>query len=45
MTHLHPLHERNKVRDQLAGWFPKIGSLMDTAKVELLALTAFPRAH
>ena len=39
------LHERNEVRDQLAGWFPKISSLMDTAKVELLACTAFPRAH
>jgi putative transposase len=33
------------VRDQLAGRFPKIGTLMDTAKVEVLAVTAFPRAH
>jgi hypothetical protein len=34
-----------RVRDQLAGRFPKIGTLMDTAKVEVLAVTAFPRAH
>jgi putative transposase len=33
------------VRDQLAGRFPKIGTLMDTARVEVLAVTAFPRAH
>jgi putative transposase len=35
----------DEVRDQLAGRFPKIGTLMDTAKVEVLAFTAFPRAH
>jgi putative transposase len=34
-----------RVRDQLAGRFPKIGTLMDTARVEVLAVTAFPRAH
>lgn len=33
------------VRDQLAGRFSKIGPLMDQAKVEVLAFTAFPRAH
>jgi len=34
-----------RVRDQLAGRFPKIGTLMDTARVEVLAVTAFRRAH
>jgi len=28
-----------------AVWFPKIGSLMDNAKTEVLAFTAFPRPH
>src|SRR5437868_542511 len=32
-------------RDQLVARFPKIGPLMDTAKVEVLAFTSFPRAH
>jgi putative transposase len=35
----------DEVRDQLAGRFPKIGPLMDTAKTEVLAFTSFPRAH
>ncbi len=35
----------DEVRDQLAGRFPKIGPLMDEAKAEVLAFTAFPRAH
>ena len=35
----------DEVRDQLADRFPKIGPLMDTAKAEVLAFTAFPRAH
>lgn len=34
-----------EVRDQLAGRFPKIGTLMDAAKAEVLAFTAFPRPH
>jgi len=33
------------VRDQLAANFPKIGPLMDEAKAEVLAFTAFPRSH
>jgi transposase-like protein len=33
------------VRGQIAGRFPKIGALMDGAKAEVLAFTAFPRAH
>jgi transposase-like protein len=33
------------VRDQLATPFPKIGPLMDDAKAEVLAFSAFPRAH
>jgi putative transposase len=33
------------VRDQLAKTFPKAGPLMDTAKAEVLAFTAFPKAH
>ena len=33
------------VRDQLAASFPKIGPLMDEAKAEVLAFTAFPRPH
>ena len=33
------------VRDQLAAGFPKIGPLMDDAKAEVLAFTAFPRSH
>jgi hypothetical protein len=32
----------NEVRDQLAGRFPKIGTLMDAAKADVLAFTAFP---
>jgi putative transposase len=35
----------DSVRDQLAAAFPKIGSLMDEAKTEVLAFTAFPRSH
>jgi putative transposase len=35
----------DQVRDQLAARFPKIGPLMDDAKVEVLAFNAFPRAH
>lgn len=35
----------DQVRDQLAASFPKIGPLMDTAKAEVLAFTAFPRSH
>jgi putative transposase len=33
------------VRDQLAERFPKIGPFMDDAKAEVLAFTAYPRAH
>lgn len=35
----------DEVRDQLAKSFPKIGPLMDDAKAEVTAFTAFPRAH
>jgi len=35
----------DEVRDQLAAAFPKIGPLMDDGKAEVLAFTAFPRAH
>jgi transposase-like protein len=35
----------DQVRDQLAQSFPKIGPLMDDAKSEVLAFTAFPRSH
>jgi transposase-like protein len=35
----------DQVRDQLAARFPKIGVLMDGAKTEVLAFTAFPRTH
>jgi hypothetical protein len=35
----------DEVRNQLAGRFPKIGTLMDEAKAEVLAFAAFPRAH
>jgi putative transposase len=35
----------DSVRDQLAPAFPKIGPLMDEAKTEVLAFTAFPRSH
>ena len=34
-----------QVRDQLATSFPKVGPLMDAAKAEVLAFTAFPKAH
>ena len=33
------------MRDQLAGRFRKIGTLMDAAKAEVLAFTAFSRPH
>ena len=35
----------DQVRDQLGDRFPKIATLMDDAKTEVLAFTAFPRAH
>jgi transposase-like protein len=35
----------DQVRDQLAERFPKLGPFMDEAKAEVLAFTAFPRAH
>jgi transposase-like protein len=35
----------DQVRDQLGDRFPKIAVLMDDAKTEVLAFTAFPRAH
>jgi putative transposase len=35
----------DQVRDQLADRFPRIGPLMDDAKAEVLAFTAFPRVH
>jgi putative transposase len=35
----------DEVRSQLAGRFPRIGALMDGAKTEVLAFTAFPRPH
>ena len=35
----------DKVRDDLAARYPKIGALMDTAKAEVLAFAAFPREH
>jgi transposase-like protein len=35
----------DEVRDQLTRSFPKFGPLMDAAKTEVLAFTAFPRAH
>ena len=35
----------DQVTDQLAARFAKIGPLMDSAKTEVLAFAAFPRAH
>jgi transposase-like protein len=35
----------DEIRDQLAKSFPKVGPLMDEAKAEVLAFTAFPKAH
>jgi putative transposase len=35
----------DQVRDQLGDRFPKIAVLMDDAKAEVLAFSAFPRAH
>jgi putative transposase len=35
----------DEIRDQLTKSFPKIGPLMDDAKAEVTAFTAFPRAH
>ena len=35
----------DQVHDRLAATFPKIGPLMDAAKAEVLAFTAFPRSH
>jgi putative transposase len=34
-----------EVRDQLVKTVPKVGPLMDAAKTEVLAFTAFPKAH
>jgi putative transposase len=34
-----------EVRDQLVKTFPKVGPSMDAAKTEVLAFTAFPKAH
>lgn len=33
------------MRDKLAARFPQTGPLVDDAKAEVLAFTAFPRAH
>ena len=38
-------HAWDQVADQLAARFPKTGPLMDTAKADVLAFAAFPRAH
>jgi transposase-like protein len=35
----------DQVRDQLGARFPKIAALMDTGRPEVLAFTAFPKAH
>jgi transposase-like protein len=35
----------DKTRDEFAARFPKLGPLMDDAKAEVLAFTAFPREH
>jgi transposase-like protein len=35
----------DQIRDQLGDRFPKIATLMDDAKVEVLAFAAFPRTH
>jgi len=35
----------DKTRDEFAARFPKLGPLMDEAKAEVLAFTAFPRTH
>jgi putative transposase len=35
----------DEVRGQLAASFPKVGPLMDQAKAEVPAITAFPKAH
>jgi transposase-like protein len=35
----------DQVRDQLGDRFPKIATLMDDAKTEVLAFSGFPRAH
>ena len=35
----------DKTRDEFAAHFPKLGPLMDDAKQEVLAFTAFPREH
>jgi transposase-like protein len=35
----------DEVRDQLTKSFTKVGPLMDAAKTEVLAFTAFPRSH
>ena len=35
----------DQVRDQLTKSFPKIAPLMDDAKAEVLAFTAFPKSH
>jgi putative transposase len=35
----------DEVGDQLTDRFPEIGPLMDGAKAEVLAFTAFPRPH
>jgi hypothetical protein len=34
-----------EIRGQLVKTFPKVGPLMDTAKAEVPAFTAFPKAH
>ena len=43
---LEPMSKQwDKVRDELAARYPKIGPLMDEAKAEVLAFAAFPREH
>ena len=38
-------HYEPAFADELAARYPKIGSLMDDAKAEVLAFAAFPRVH
>ena len=43
---LEPMSKQwDKVRDDLAARYPKVGPLMDAAKAEVLAFAAFPREH
>ena len=48
LAHTDPVEvaaQRDQVTDTFSGSFPKVAALMEAAKHDVLAFTAFPKAH